>query len=151
MQREKKTLSDAVQRPAAAKCDDSQPGGSGPEPAYRGTPAPTPPQAAVWNPFKSKARVPQTPEAEQSEEEVVGDGRQGQGAVKQGRPLVAVPSDQEILTSLPPDKIWDKMQQHASEGIGPPPCLAPPPPCSLMFTTLANTCCCLVMSREDFR
>ncbi|KAL3155128.1 Son of sevenless 1, variant 2 [Trebouxia sp. C0009 RCD-2024] len=117
-EREKKTLSDAVQRPAAAKCDDSQPGGSGPEPAYRGTPAPTPPQAAVWNPFKSKARVPQTPEAEQSEEEVVGDGRQGQGAVKQGRPLVAVPSDQEILTSLPPDKIWDKMQQHASEALG---------------------------------
>ncbi|KAL3141541.1 Son of sevenless 1, variant 2 [Trebouxia sp. C0010 RCD-2024] len=103
--------------PAAVKCDDdSQPSGSGPDPTDKGAPAPAPPQPAAWNPFR--ARVTQAPEAEQHEEEVVGHGREGPGAVKQGRPLVAVPSDQEILTSLPPDKIWEKMQQHASEALG---------------------------------
>ena len=33
------------------------------------------------------------------------------------RPPPAVPTDHDILTSLPSDTIWNNMQQHASEGI----------------------------------
>ena len=110
----------ALQSPVATKADDenkpegSAPAGDGPaSKSPEATHNPTPPQPQPWNPFKSRARLPLPPEPE---EEAAGDGGKGSRPAKHGRPFVAVPSDHEILTSLPPDKIWGNMQQHASEG-----------------------------------
>lgn len=115
-----------MQSPIATKAEDNESEGSGPagdgpanDPKSDPTPTPTPPQSQPWNPFKSRSRNPLPSEPTQSEEEAAGDGGKGPTPAKHGRPFVAVPSDQEILTSLPSDKIWENMQQHASEGICP--------------------------------
>lgn len=115
----------AVQSPVATKAGDdndaSKPEGSGPAgdgPDSTSPEAtPTPPQPQAWNPFKSRAKLPLPSEPMPCEEEATGDGRKGPKPAKHGRPFAAVPSDHEILTSLPPDKIWGNMQQHASEGM----------------------------------
>lgn len=114
-----------AQSPVATKADDdnddmktegSGPAGNGPASSSpEATPNPTPPQPQAWNPFKSRAKLPLPP----SDEEAAGDGGKGPKPATHGRPFVAVPSDQEILTSLPSDKIWGNMQQHASEGMLP--------------------------------
>ena len=115
-----------MQSPVATKADDdkvNKPEGSGPDghgPASN-TPetTPTPSQPEAWNPFKSRAKLPLPPGPMPSEEEAAGDGGKGPKAAMHGQPFIAVPSDQDILTSLPPDKIWGNMQQHASEGMLP--------------------------------
>ena len=112
-----------VQSPVATKADDDNnkpegtgPAGDGPDSnSPEATPPPTPPQPQARNPIQSKAQRPLPPAPMPSEEEA-GDGGKGPRHAKHGRPFVAVPSDHEILTSLPPDKIWGNMQQHASEG-----------------------------------
>ena len=112
-----------VQSPVATKADEdsnepegSGPAGDGPDSSSSET-TPAPPQPQAWNPFKSRAKVPVPPEPVPSEED--GDGGKRPKPAKHGRPFVAVPSDHEILTSLPSDKIWGNMQQHASEGMHP--------------------------------
>lgn len=112
-----------MQSPVATKADEdsnepegSGPAGDGPDSSSSET-TPAPPQPQAWNPFKSRTKVPVPPEPMPSEED--GDGGKRPKPAKHGRPFVAVPSDHEILTSLPSDKIWGNMQQHASEGMHP--------------------------------
>lgn len=109
-----------MQSPVATKDDqDNKPEGSAKGSTEKGPePASAPAQTTAWNPFKSRARAPLPPEPmpTEEEEENTGDGKKANGKAKGGRSAVAVPSDHEILTSLPPDKIWGNMQQHASEG-----------------------------------
>ena len=75
--------------------------------------APAPAQPQAWNPFKSQAKLPLPPEPMPSGEEEL---KQVEKGAPRRQPTAIVPSDHEILTSLPPDKIWENMQQHASEG-----------------------------------
>ena len=116
-------VSAVVQSPVATKADDddNKPEGSGDGPdSTSPQAAPTPPQPQAWNPFKSRAKLPLPAEPMPSEEdEAAGNGEKGSKPAKHGRPFKPVPSDHEILTSLPADKIWGNMQQHASEGMRP--------------------------------
>ena len=110
-----------MQSPVATKEDqDDQPEGGAKGSTGKGPdPASSQAQTTAWNPFKSRARVPLPPEPMpiEEDEQESGDGKKGDGRAKGRRSAVAVPSDHEILTSLPPDKIWENMQQHASEGM----------------------------------
>ena len=71
--------------------------------------------AAAWNPFRSRAPLPTEPSTSEAEPAAAAGGNKAATA-KQARPPPAVPTDHEILTSLPSDKIWSNMQERASEG-----------------------------------
>ncbi len=104
---------DFVQSPVATKetpnekAEGNGPADKGPAPAAASS-------SAAWNPFKSRPKSPPPSETEQAA------GASGGNEAATARPVQpppAVPTDHDILTSLPSDTIWKNMQQHASEGI----------------------------------
>lgn len=102
-----------VQSPVATKeipdqkAEDNGPTDKGPAPAAASL-------SAAWNPFKSRPKSPPPAEAEQA---AGASGGNEAANARPAQPPLAVPTDHDILTSLPSDTIWNNMQLHASEGI----------------------------------
>lgn len=100
---------------------EEQPEGNGPD--VKG-PAPAPSSAApAWNPFRSRSKLTAPSEAEPAADSGGHQSTAGgsePATAKPARPLPVVPTDHDILTSIPSDTIWNNMQQRASEGI---PCV----------------------------
>ena len=102
-----------VQSPVATKeTPDEKAEGNGP--ADKGPAPAAASSSAAWSPFKSRSKSPPPSEAEQA---AGASGRNEAATARPARPPPAVPTDHDILTSLPSDTIWNNMQQHASEGI----------------------------------
>ena len=106
-------MPDLVQAPMSTKevpdqkAEGNGPADAGPAPAAASS-------SAAWNPFKSRPKSPPLSETEQA---AGASGGNETATVRTARPPPAVPTDHDILTSLPSDTIWNNMQQHASEGI----------------------------------
>ena len=106
-------IPDFAQSPVAKKeIPDEKAEGNGP--ADKGPAPAAASSSAAWNPFKSRSKSPPPSETEQA---AGASGGNEAATARPARPPPAVPTDHDILTSLPSDTIWDNMQQHASEGI----------------------------------
>ncbi len=106
-------IPDFVQSPVATKeTPDQKAGGNGP--ADKGSAPAAASSSAAWNPFKSRPKSPPPSEFDQA---AGASGGKEAATARPARPPPAVPTDHDILTSLPSDTIWNNMQQHASEGI----------------------------------
>ncbi|DBA77107.1 hypothetical protein WJX77_005031 [Trebouxia sp. C0004] len=103
-------MQNEAESPVATKeTPDEKAEGSGP--TDKGPARAAASSSAARNPFKS-------PPPSETEQTVGASGGNETATTRPVQPPPAVPTDHDILTSLPSDTIWSNMQQHASEALG---------------------------------